>query len=171
MKRHAWSKVVVRLSCLLSLAAAVLVVQPLVAGLSALVAQEPKGEVPSSYDQVSPVLQGKQSFAAMMAKDKADKPAVMDRQKKLLDERYQLTPKLDPNVKMTRGKPIAVGPTAKLPQGMTWDKLAGMTPEAIRDQGVFPKGFLPLPHPNHAAGGMLFPQMEIKQLKRVSTLR
>ena len=32
---------------------------------------------------------------------------------------------------------------------------------------LFPKGFLPLPHPKHDAGGMLFPQMEIKQLARV----
>ena len=68
---------------------------------------------------------------------------------------------------MTRGKPIPVGPTAKLPEGMTWDKLAGMSPDEIRDQGLFPKGFLPLPHPNHEVGGMVFPQMEIKQLARL----
>jgi cytochrome c peroxidase len=132
-----------------------------------VVAQEQKDAVPSSYDQVSPVLLGKQSFAAMMAKDKADKAAVVERHKKLLDERYDLNAKTDANVKMSRGKPIAVGPTVKLPHGVTWEKLAAMSPEAIRDQGVFPPGFLPLPHPNHAVGGMVFPQMEIKQLKRL----
>ena len=130
-------------------------------------AERPQGNIASSYDQVSPVLQGKQSFAAMIAKDKADKPAVIERQKKLLDERYDLTVKTDKNVKMSRGKPIAVGPTARLPKGFTWEKLAGLSSDAIRDQGVFPQGFLPLPHPNHPVGGMLFPQMEIKQLKRV----
>src|SRR5205085_8238866 len=70
--------------------------------------------------------------------------------------------------KMSRGKSIPVGPTAKLPQGMTFDKLAQMTPEEIRDKGVFPKGYLPLPHPNHAAGGMIFPQHQIKQFQRLT---
>ena len=53
----------------------------------------PPGEAkaPSSYDQVTPVLLGQESFEEMMAKDKADKAAVMARQKKLLEERYDLT--------------------------------------------------------------------------------
>jgi cytochrome c peroxidase len=137
------------------------------AGPVTLHAQEPKGAVPSSYDQVSPVLQGKQSFQAMMAKDKADKEGVMARQQALLEERYDLKPRLDPKLKMTRGKPIVMGPTVRLPRGLNWEQLATISPEAIRDQGLFPKGFLPLPHPNHPVGGMVFPQMEIKQLKRL----
>src|SRR4029079_997564 len=40
--------------------------------------------------------------------------------------------------------------------------------DAIRDQGLFPKGFLPLPHPKHDVGGMLFPQIEIKALPRLT---
>jgi cytochrome c peroxidase len=68
---------------------------------------------------------------------------------------------------MTRGKPIQVGPVTKLPDGTTWEDLAKMSPDEIREKGVFPKGFLPLPHPKHDAGGMLFPQMEIKQLARL----
>jgi cytochrome c peroxidase len=121
----------------------------------------------SSYDQVSPVLLGQQSFSAMMAKDKADKPAVLGRQKELLEARYDLTPRPDNQVKMTRGKPIQVGPTAKLPEGVTWESLAAMSADEIREKGLLPKGFLPLPHPKHDAGGMLFPQMEIKQLPRL----
>jgi cytochrome c peroxidase len=50
---------------------------------------------------------------------------------------------------------------------MTFEKLAAMTPDEIRDKGAFPKGYLPLPHPNHAAGGMLFPQHQIKQFARL----
>jgi len=121
----------------------------------------------TSYDQIAPALLGQETFAAVMAKDKADKPAVMARQKKLLEERYDLTPKTDQKVKMSRGKPIPVGPTARLPQGVTWDQLAATASDEIRDKGNFPKGYLPLPHPKHEAGGMLFPQMEIKQLKRL----
>jgi cytochrome c peroxidase len=121
----------------------------------------------SSYDQVSPVLLGQQSFSAMRAKDKADKPTVLARQKELLEARYDLTPRPDNQVKMTRGKPIQVGPTAKLPEGVTWESLAAMPADEIREKGLFPKGYLPLPHPKHDVGGMVFPQMEIKQLPRL----
>jgi cytochrome c peroxidase len=131
-------------------------------------AADGKQEPPkSSYDQISKVLLGEESFESMKAKDVADKPAVMARQMKLLEERYNLKPELDPKATMVRGKPLAVGPVTRLPQGQTWDQLAAMAPDAIRDQGLFPKGFLPLPHPHHEAGGMLFPQMEIKQLARL----
>lgn len=128
-------------------------------------AEEPA--IKSSYDQVAPVLLGKETFQAVVTKDKADKPAVLARQKELLETRYDLTSRPDGKVSMTRGKPIQVGPTAKLTDGMTWDKLAEMSPEEIREKGLFPKGYLPLPHPKHEAGGMLFPQMEIKQLSRL----
>src|SRR5438876_843980 len=36
-----------------------------------------KSDPPSSYDQVTPVLLGQETFDKMMAKDKADKDAVM----------------------------------------------------------------------------------------------
>jgi cytochrome c peroxidase len=126
-----------------------------------------KGPRPTSYDQVSPVLLGKETFQAMMAKDKADKDAVMTRQRRLLEERYDLTRKVHDKIKMTRGKPIPVGPTVKLPKEMTWARLAEMSPEEIRRKGLFPKGFLPLPHPHHEVGGMVFPQEEIKLLPRL----
>jgi cytochrome c peroxidase len=121
----------------------------------------------TSYDQVSPALIGQVSFAEMMAKDKEAKAAIVARQKALLEERYNLTAKPHDTIKMTRGKPIPVGPTAKLPDGMTFEQLAGMSSDDIRDKGLFPKGYLPLPHPNHPAGGMLFPQHQIKQFARL----
>ena len=104
--------------------------------------------------------------ATVMAKDKADKPAVMARQMKLLEERYDLTARPDMKVKMTRGKAIPVGPATRLPEGMTWEGLAVMSPETIREKGLFPKGFLPLPHPNHPEGGMLFPKFHIDEIKK-----
>src|SRR5206468_3738809 len=87
--------------------------------------------------------------------------------KALLEERYDLSVKTDPTVKMTRGKPIPVGPATKLPSGVTWDVLANMSPDDIRAKGLLPKGFLPLPHPKHLVGGMVFPQNEIKLLPRL----
>jgi cytochrome c peroxidase len=126
-----------------------------------------KGPVPTSYDQISPALLGKETFAAVMAKDKAEKPGVMDRQQKLLRERYDLSANPDPKVKMFRGKPIPVGPATRLPKGTTWEALADMTPDQVKARDLFPKGFLPLPHPHHEVGGMVFPQMEIKALPRL----
>jgi cytochrome c peroxidase len=121
----------------------------------------------TTYDQVAPALAGQISFAEMMEKDKAAKKAIVDRQLALLAERYDLTAHPHDKIKMTRGKLIQVGPTARLPEGITFEKLAGMSSAEIRDQGLFPKGYLPLPHPNHAAGGMLFPQHQIRQFARL----
>jgi cytochrome c peroxidase len=41
-----------------------------------------------------------------------------------------------------------------------------MQPEEIRSMDLFPAGFLPLPHPNHAEGGMLFPRFMIDEINR-----
>jgi cytochrome c peroxidase len=122
---------------------------------------------PSSYDQIAPVLLGKETVKQRTANDKAAKPAVMARQKELLESRYDLAPKPDPGAKMTRGKPLQVGPSAKLSPGMTWDALAAMAPAEIREKELFPKGFLPLPHPKHEVGGMVFPPMQFKVLPRL----
>jgi cytochrome c peroxidase len=126
-----------------------------------------RGPSKSSYDQVSPTLLGHETFETRMAKDMADKSEVMARQKALLEERYDLSVRTDPMVKMTRGKPIPVGPATKLPSGVTWEMLASMPPDDIRARSLFPKGFLPLPHPKHLVGGMVFPQAEIKVLPRL----
>ncbi|HEY7329834.1 MAG TPA: cytochrome B6 [Gemmataceae bacterium] len=128
---------------------------------------KPKQGVPSSYDQIAPALVGKETFQAMLTRDKSEKGEYMARQKKLLEERYDFTSRPDSKVTMSRGKPIQVGPAVKLSEGTTWESLAQMSCDEIRDKGLFPKGFLPLPHPKHEAGGMLFPQMEIKQLDRL----
>jgi cytochrome c peroxidase len=130
-------------------------------------AEPPSSDSKSSYDQVSPVILGQQSFEAMMAKDKAAKDSITARQRKLLEERYDLSVRTDLKVKMSRGKPIPVGPTTKLPAGVSLEQLASMSPEEIREKGLFPPGYLPLPHPNHPVGGMVFPQQEIKQLARL----
>jgi cytochrome c peroxidase len=115
---------------------------------------------PSSF---SPVIE--EPFDVVRARDKANKAGVAAAHQRLLEERYDLSPRVDDTVRMTRGKPIPVGPTAKLKRGLTWDQIGRMTPAAIRDQDVFP--YLPLPHVNHPVGGMVFPQAEIKLLPRV----
>jgi cytochrome c peroxidase len=103
-------------------------------------------------------------FAVVLKRDKDAKGRVMADHQKLLEARYDLSRRVDPDVKMTRGKPIPVGPTARL-KGVTWEQLAKMSPDQIKDRGVFP--YLPLPHIAHPVGGMVFPQVEIKALPRL----
>ena len=105
-------------------------------------------------------------FAETMAKMEADKPKVMKKHMDLLKERYDLANKAAKDVTMTRGKPIQEGVRIKLSEGVTWDKLANMSPDEIREKGLFPKGFLPLPHPNHPEGGMVFPKFHINEIKK-----
>ena len=70
---------------------------------------------------------------------------------------------------MSRGKPLAVGPTANLHEGMTWDKLAGMNPAEIKKTGAFP--YPSLPHPKQTTGGQVFPKLQIKHVPAAGALR
>jgi cytochrome c peroxidase len=106
-----------------------------------------------------------QTFDEVLKKESEAKPKVMDAQRKLLEARYDLTPKPDPSVKMARGKPICVGPTARLSNGMTWEKLGTMSAADIKQAKAFP--YPSLPHPLHTNGGQVFPQMQIKMFPRL----
>jgi cytochrome c peroxidase len=108
-----------------------------------------------------------ESFASIMARMKSAKPAIEKRQSDLLSERYDLSNRPASGVMMERDKPIQEGVRVKLSEGMTWEKLTSMSPEEIRDKNLFPKGFYPLPHPNHPEGGMVFPHYEIEQIKKL----
>ena len=108
----------------------------------------------------------KEDFAAIMARMKAAKPEVMKRQMDVLNARYDLANRPAKDVTMSRGKPVQEGVRAKPPQGMTWEKLQAMSPEEVRGKDVFPAGFLPLPHPNHPEGGMVFPKFHINEIQK-----
>jgi cytochrome c peroxidase len=96
----------------------------------------------------------------------AAKNAIMERQRRLLAERYDLRDEpvaamVAPSITMSRGKPLQAGVRARLPGRITWDSLAALAPREVRARDLFPRGFLPLPHPNHAEGGMVFPRFHI----------
>ena len=119
--------------------------------------------VKSSY---SPVVM-KEPFAKTMARMKAAKAEVMQRQMDLLNERYDLSNRPAKDVMMSGGiRAVQEGVRAKLPDGMTWQELAEMTPEEIRGKDLWPKGFFPLPHPNHPEGGMVFPKFHIDEIEK-----
>jgi len=106
------------------------------------------------------------SFASVRQTMEKAKPAVMQRQQGVLAERYDLGDKPLAGVKMSRGKAVQEGVRVKLPKEVSWQQLAAMGSEQIRDKDLFPKGFMPLPHPNHPEGGMLFPKFHIDEIRK-----
>jgi cytochrome c peroxidase len=54
----------------------------------------------------------------------------------------------------------------KLSSGTTWQQLSETTPDQIKSRNLWPEGFFPLPHPNHAEGGMVFPKFHIDEVKK-----
>ena len=133
----------------------------LTTAFGALLAQDP----PKKASSYSPVVV-QEDFASIMSRMSAAKPAIMKRQTSLLEERYDLANRPAPGVTMSRGKPVQGGVRVKLRGGMTWETLGKKSPEEIRAQDVFPLGFMPLPHPNHPEGGMIFPKFHIDEIKK-----
>src|SRR6185295_17335204 len=101
------------------------------------------------------------------AKEMAEKPAVIAKQKHLLTERYKMECHTQPAVTMTNGKLQPIGPATQLKNGLTWDKLGALEAEEIKSKHLFPAGFHRLPHVKHEVGGMVFPAMQIKQFPRL----
>ncbi len=107
-----------------------------------------------------------EDFGALVKRLQEAKPEFAKRHQALLADRYDLSDRPATGVAMSRGKPVQEGVRTKLKNGMTWDKLAAMTPDAVRSGDLWPAGFYPLPHPHHEAGGMVFPQPLIDETRR-----
>ncbi|MEX0880515.1 MAG: cytochrome B6 [Thermoanaerobaculia bacterium] len=107
-----------------------------------------------------------EDFAVLMRRMAAAKPGIMAAQAQLLAERYDLANRPVAGVTMSRGKAVQEGPRTKLPAGMAWEKLAALPPAEIKAKNLYPAGFLPLPHPNHPEGGMIFPKFHIDEVKK-----
>ena len=116
--------------------------------------------VRSSY---MPVVQD-EPFDEMMARYVAMKDEVEARHQELLDKRYDLSDRPKQGVEMSGGKAVQEGVRVKLPDGVTWEQLGEMSPAEIKEQGLWPRGFMPLPHPHHEEGGMLFPEHHIEEI-------
>jgi hypothetical protein len=86
-------------------------------------------------------------LSAVKANDEAEKPQVMQDQQVLLNQRYDLSNNPIAGVMMSGGrKPVQGGVRVKLPAGATWDSLSSMSADEIRQRGLLPPGFMPLPH-------------------------
>lgn len=107
-----------------------------------------------------------EDFSTLIKRLQAEKPKFAQRQQALLAERYDLANRPAKETAMSRGKPVQEGVRVKLPSGITWEKLAALSPEEVRAKQLWPAGFLPLPHPHHEAGGMIFPKFLIEETKK-----
>jgi cytochrome c peroxidase len=106
-------------------------------------------------------------FSAVKADDEAQKPQVMQRQANLLNRRYDMSDRPVAGVMMSGGrKAVQGGVRVKLPPGTTWESLAEMSPDEIRQKGLLPEGFLSLPHVKQATGGQVIPDRQIDEIRR-----
>lgn len=129
-----------------------------VVGIDSLNAQAPQ----SSY---APVVD-EASFDATKRRLQKIKPGLQRDFKALLAERYDLADRPVPGVVTGRGAPVQGGVRVRLPNGVSWQQLANMTPEQIKQKDLWPAGFYPLPHEHQAEGGMLFPRKQIDIINR-----
>jgi cytochrome c peroxidase len=92
------------------------------------------------------------------------KPDVMAARSLYMQQRYAFTNATHPTLRMTRGKPVPIGPVVRLPKGIaSWEELGSIAPRDILARELFPEGFRPLSHPLHSTGHQLFPQVWTKQ--------
>jgi cytochrome c peroxidase len=114
----------------------------------------------------APAVAAEEDFSGMVKRLLAEKPQFAQRQQDLLKTRYELADHKALGVFMSGGKPVQDGVRVRLPTGMSWEKLASLSPQEIRERQLWPAGFLPLPHPHHEAGGMVFPKFLIEETKK-----
>ncbi|ADJ29391.1 cytochrome b6 [Nitrosococcus watsonii] len=108
----------------------------------------------------------KKTFDEVKQQDIAAKPNVTKHQKTLLEQRYELQDQPSKTITMSAGKPVQEGVRVKLPEGTTWEQLAAMTAEEIKQRDLFPQGFRPLPHPKHNIGGQVYPPNQIEAIQK-----
>jgi cytochrome c peroxidase len=132
----------------------------LIAVVAAAIVSAQQKKIVSSYGPTNQDMTFEQIKAGRMATKATKAKEHMD----LLNSRYDLSKKVVPDLFMSGGKAVPMGPTVKL-SGVTWDQIGNMTPEQIKDKGIFP--YKPLPFADHAEGGMLFPEMITKTLPRL----
>jgi cytochrome c peroxidase len=108
-----------------------------------------------------------EDFQTIMTRESEEKQKFMDRQMELLNRRYDLSDRPSDVMMSGEKKYVQEGVRVKLPDGVSWEQLAEMSPSEIKEKDLFPEGFLPLPHAKHETGGQVFPENQIEEIERL----
>jgi cytochrome c peroxidase len=108
---------------------------------------------------------GEPTFEETLAESYVVKAARTRAHREMLKSRYDLVVRTDTGQTMSAGKPIPVGPAAR-PQSPDWQEISRLTPEEIKQNGWFP--YKPLPFPDPAGGGAIFPEMTLRLMPRLT---
>lgn len=122
-------------------------------------ADAPRGD--TSY---SPIAMS-ETFEVRRSRLVAAKGDVAALQAAELASRYDLSDRPS-GTAMARGKDVQAGVRVKTPTGVSWDQLGQLRAADIKARALFPRGFLPLSHPDHKEGGQVLPQFHIDEIKR-----
>jgi len=101
----------------------------------------------------SPVLPMR--FDQWLSYHRKQKPALMRDVYAYMDSRYDFDRGAIPGAFMSGGKPIMAGPIARLKGVASFEALAKLSPEEIRERDLFP--YKPLAHPIQSTAHMVFP--------------
>ena len=101
----------------------------------------------------------------VMKKETANKPAVMEAQQRLARAPLRASAEARSGGEDVPRQTAGSRPHGQAAGGMTWERLAAMRPEEIRQQDIFP--YPALPHPLQANGGQVFPKMQIDMFPRL----
>lgn len=144
------------------------------AGVSLVLAQNPAAENETAQQESVPAeLRDGQSYSPVVVpdfegtfqEDSEQKDRVLAEQKRLLDERYDLSDNPSDVWMSGQRKKVQQGVRVKLEEETSWQELAEMTPRQIKEQDLWPAGFRPLPHVKHATGGMIFNPKQIEAIR------
>ncbi len=100
-------------------------------------------------------------FGEWVERHRVQKPKLMADVRAYMASRYDFSGRSMPGAVMTCGKPVMLGPVARLdPSIASFEALAAMTPEDLKKRDVFP--YKPLAHPLQTTAHMIFPDMWVK---------
>lgn len=95
-------------------------------------------------------------FEQWLSFHRTQKPQLMKDVRAYMSGRFDFSGEAIDDQTMSGGKPIMKGPVARLPKGIeSFEELAKLSPEEIKEQDIFP--YKPLAHPLQTTAHMVFP--------------
>lgn len=108
-------------------------------------------------------------FEEVYQQDVEQREQVVNTHKDRLESRYDLSDQATDLWMSGKRKKVQQGVRVKLPEGTNWQELSEMTPDEIREQGIWPAGFRPLPHVKHKTGGMVIDPRQVEEIQKAES--